>query len=74
MRAVGRSLRTFVLESIFLSIELFSLFDLQKACELGTRYTDLEKEKTKLELDLELARRDLERVQSELKVSGGKFC
>ena len=67
-------LEPFVLESIFLSIELFSLFDLQKSCELGTRYADLEKEKTKLELDLELARKDLERAQADLKASGGKLC
>ena len=67
-------LELFVLESIFQSIELFSLLDLQKSCELGTRYVDLEKEKTKLELDLELAKRDLERVQTELRASGGEFC
>jgi hypothetical protein len=34
----------------------------------------LEKEKIKLELDLELARKDLDRVQAELRASGGKFC
>ena len=62
------------MKSIFPSIELFSLFDLRKSCELGTRYADLAKEKAKLELDLELARRDLERVQTELRASGGKFC
>ena len=50
------------------------LFDLQKSCELGTHYVDLEKEKIKLELDLELARKDLDRVQAELRASGGKFC
>ena len=49
-------------EPIFLSTELFLLYDLQKACELGTRYADLKKEKAKLELDLESAKRDLERV------------
>ena len=54
--------------------ELFLLFDLQKVCELGTRYADLEKEKAKLELDLELARRDLERAQADLRASGGKLC
>ena len=61
------------MKSIFSSIELFSLFDLQKSCELETRYADLAKEKAKLELDLELARRDLERVQTELRAPGGKF-
>ena len=67
-------LELFALESMSLSTELFLLVDLQKSCELGTRYVDLEKEKTKLELDLELARKDLERVQAELRASGGKFC
>ena len=67
-------LELFVFESVSSSTELFLLFDLQKACELGTRYVDLEKEKAKLELDLELTRRDLERVQAELRASGGKFC
>ena len=57
-----------------LSTELSLLFDLQKACELGTRYVDLEKEKTRLELDLELARKDLERAQADLRASGGKLC
>ena len=46
----------------------------QKSCELGTRYADLEKEKAKLQLDLELAQRNLERAQTDLKASGGKFC
>ena len=67
-------LEPFLLKSIFLSIELFSLLDLQKSCELGTRYVDLEKEKIKLVLDLELAQRDLECVRTELRASGGKFC
>ena len=58
----------------FQSNELFLMFDFQKACGLGTRYVDLEKEKARLELDLELARKDLERAQADLRASGGKLC
>jgi hypothetical protein len=33
----------------------------------------LEKEKNQLQLDLEVAKKDLERVQADLKASGGKL-
>ena len=46
----------------------------QKTCELGTQYVDLEKEKNQLQLDLEVAKRDLERTQTELRTLGGNSC
>ena len=36
---------------------------LQKSCELVARYTELEKQKIQLNLDLELARTELQKVR-----------
>ena len=39
------------------------IFLLQKSCELVARYTELEKQKIQLNLDLELARTELQKVR-----------
>ena len=44
---------------------------MQKSCELGTKFADLEKKQIQLNLDLELAKENLQRAKDEAAAMGG---
>jgi DNA repair exonuclease SbcCD ATPase subunit len=44
---------------------------LQKSCELGSKFADLERKQIQLNLDLELAKENLKKAQDEVVVMGG---
>ena len=50
-------------EATYLGRLSSDFFFLQKSCELVARYTELEKQKIQLNLDLELARTELQKVR-----------
>ena len=43
----------------------------QKACEIGTKFADLENTQIQLSLDLELAKKNLKKAQDEATAMGG---
>ncbi|XBI07692.1 hypothetical protein VPH35_135554 [Triticum aestivum] len=47
--------------------------NVRKACELGTKYADLEKKQIQLNLDLELAKENLKKARDEADVMGDKM-
>ena len=56
---------------MFLSIDL-SCCSLQKSCDLETKFADLERKQVQLNLDLELAKENLQKAKDEAATMGGK--
>ena len=46
-------------------------FWLQRSCDLGARLTELKKKHISVELDLELAKKNLKKAQEETTIMGG---
>ena len=44
---------------------------MQKSCEIGTKFADLEKKQIELNLDLELAKKNLKTARDEVAAMGG---